>query len=230
MGVACSPHVSATFYKDSACSMPCGSAAVNLPSYKCTDVTGALLSCSISTLGNFVSITGASVVTGSCAPSPETPTLPAVSWGESGRACAPASPPAPSGCSSGDLCVPERDPGFAAYCVRRSGDHDCPKSGYTVKHVLYDGFTDTRSCTDCTCGSVSDDACDMSSVGAYGGACSIFSTSDYTPLPTACASVGLGVMRMSYAPVASGGSCTHHGGSPKGSVRPAKPTTFCCTP
>jgi hypothetical protein len=196
----------------------------------CTSVSSALASCTLSATGAYLSVSGTKVTGGSCAPSTETSTVPPVSWDQRGQSCTPAGKLSTSGCSGGSLCAPPTDPGYPGYCIHKPGDQTCLSAGYTTKVTFYGGYTDTRACSDCTCGDVSPSECGESSVAAFSGACSIFSTAGYTPLPVSCAPLPASTTDMSYAPVATGGRCTPDGGAPTGGVTPAMAETFCCTP
>jgi len=221
--------VSVTFFQDSACSKPCGSGPLTLPS-ACTSVSSALGSCALSATGAYLSVSGTKVTGGSCAPSTETSTVPPVSWGQRGQSCTPAGKLSTSGCSGGSLCAPATDPGYPAYCIHKPGDHPCSSTGYTNQgHVLRRVHRHPRV-QRLHCGDVSPSECGDSSVAAFAGACSIFSTAGYTPLPVSCAPLPASTTDMSYAPVATGGRCTPGGGAPTGAVSPAMAETFCCTP
>jgi hypothetical protein len=85
---------------------------------------------------------------GSCAPK-ASHNIPKPSFAEETRICGGAA--TAGGCGSGQICAPKA---FAPYdmCVYRPGDGPCPSVGYTKKAVVYDGATDTRACSQCSCG------------------------------------------------------------------------------
>jgi hypothetical protein len=230
-GVTCSP-VTTGFFTDAACTMACSTTGTALTDGTCTDVTGAILACGVTTSGDYLEISRPTVTGGSCAASTETYTVPPVTWGIQSQACSPASGAATGNCSGGDTCVPATDPDYLpTYCIFQSGSVPCPSTGYTTQYVFYGGHDDDRMCTDCSCGMVSAAACAGGEVDAYSDAC-VTETGEFTPLPQTCTAVPTGTTHLEYTAATStgSGSCKAGGGEPVGGATPTEPTTFCCTP
>ncbi len=136
--------------------------------------------------------------------------------------------------TSAQTCVPAVAPGFVQ-CAYQDGDVPCGLTPpYTKRHVLYEGYTDTRGCSPCACGE------------AVGGACSAKVSVFITPvcadllglfpidalgpkcfdLPPGTALASKSASPATYVP----GACLSSGGTPTGTVERLGPTTFCCAP
>ncbi|HEX8796330.1 MAG TPA: hypothetical protein VF765_35510 [Polyangiaceae bacterium] len=168
---------------------------------------------------------------GSCSPQPSK-ALPPTSWSAAGRACAPASPPAPANCPAQSVCAPRSSsPYLQGLCIMHDGDAACPALGYSVKHVLYAGIDDTRDCTACTCGGVTGSSCTTTLLTFPPGTPGCTATPNTLTAPVTC-STGIpaqqsnALLKMG----ATGGTCTPGNVQPTGSATPAGPTTFCCLP
>jgi hypothetical protein len=165
-------------------------------------------------------------VTG-CTPSPQTPNVPATTWDENARACAPATALAQGACDTGEVCAPD-GPFAGALCVYETGDVSCPGAGYTDKRVYYTGIADTRDCTACACGL----DCDYT--------WNFYDTADTTcttPIATITAPNQCVAMTPSSDTIRVGvssdtppGPCTASGGAPTGDAVEQNPVTFCCVP
>jgi hypothetical protein len=229
-GVTCS-SVAAEFFSDSSCSTACSSATTaSLANGACTSVTADLSSCSATLGGPYLEISTPKADSGFCPPSKEIPAIIPLSWGTQAQACRPSGGTSGS-CSGGAVCVPPSDPLYSNYCVHQKGDLACPGTGYPSKFLFYGGDVDSRSCTTCSCGGVSDEVCELSQVDAYSDSC-LTETDVFTPLPEMCTSVPTGTTSLEYKVTITAlpNSCTASGGTPKGAATPTEPTTFCCTP
>ncbi|HVK66935.1 MAG TPA: hypothetical protein VM694_20760 [Polyangium sp.] len=170
-----------------------------------------------------------------CVPSAaSTLPLPTPQWGEVAIACEGLEDTGLSACAEDEMCAPRVDEGFHA-CVVLDGDAICPVEGYTERHVYYRTFTNTRTCTACSCGDVEgssctaavtaykDDACDAfllgTTISSDKGACI-----DMSPLGQP-----LGSKRVTDLKYSSG-TCAPSGGTLEGVAEPSEPVTFCCVP
>jgi hypothetical protein len=139
----------------------------------------------------------------------------------------------PAGCPAQSQCMPELDNPLEAWCIYRTGDHECPSGPFSVRTVYYASFTDTRDCTQCTCGSATG-SCQGSVHFSYGN-----------NLPQSCAGelfldqAGFGgcvQIDGSYFSVGSPsnpqpmGSCPPMGGALQGTVTRNGAVTTCCKP
>ncbi|MFT3764709.1 MAG: hypothetical protein QM820_04210 [Minicystis sp.] len=156
------------------------------------------------------------------------------SWGTTVRVCRGGSL---SGCDGNGYCTPPAPPGFR-YCVFRDGDRDCtdPSFGpYTEKHVFYEGFTDTRSCSPCTCGPPAGSTCTAQISIHADAACSSLPLDAHLmdSSAPACVDVIAGSAlgsKSASPPTYTPGACQPSGGEPMGSAVPVGPSTLCCIP
>jgi hypothetical protein len=101
---------------------------------------------------------------GPCVPSGTVKVTPST-WGASRKFCSAGS--VGGGCSPGYVCVPKAAPN---HCVMALGTKACP-AGYTKDpDAWYTGFTDTRSCSACSCGTQTPGSCAPLQVAFYIGA------------------------------------------------------------
>jgi hypothetical protein len=112
----------------------------------------------------------------------------------------------------------------------------CPSSepDYPFRYVYYEGMSDGRGCTTCSCSGPAGTTCSYAPgvlpVFSYGSGCTVFSGNPYV-VPAPCTgkvpsdlAFGLGID----AGIEAGG-CTPSGGQPDGSVVPTTATTLCCS-
>jgi hypothetical protein len=146
--------------------------------------------------------------------------LPPPNWQTLGRACGGATPGGT--CGSGQVCLPALPNGFES-CVYQAGDVSCPSS-YPQKQLFYDGASDTRSCSTCSCGNLTG-TCE----GTVG-----FSNSSSCGTATIVVDIGActtgvsGTHAKYTAYQATGVACTPSNSTLSGSVTPTNPVTFCC--
>jgi hypothetical protein len=142
----------------------------------------------------------------------------------------------PSSCNPGQTCQPNAGDPYSGVCVKQEGDVSCPLSKFSVKHTFFRGMSDdTRGCSDCTCGAASHQTCDFTleiyqadpPSGCGTTAIATLHGGDCVALvgnPQVLARELSGV-----ATTPSGGSCSHTGGKPTGTIGGTEPVTFCCT-
>jgi hypothetical protein len=162
-----------------------------------------------------------------CAPSGGA--LQSAGWSAAGRACSTAYTAMQGGCGAGQLSVPVPAAPFGSgLCIAASGAQVCTDPSYMVAHVYYSGISDSRQCTQCTCGGVSGDSCAAGSVVLYSdGNCGTSVQTDATG--DSCANrIGFASMKLTGADY-TGGTCSPIGGTEIGSAMPTGPTTYCCT-
>lgn len=169
-----------------------------------------------------------------CAPTQAPITTDPPSWGTFTRLC--RGQPIGSCADNGLVCSPSSAPGFRA-CVWRYGEFSCSSpelAPYTEKHVFYDGYQDTRSCSAC--------ACDPPTGSTCSSKLSIYSDSGCATMPSYTLSIdstgplcddlipgaALG-SKSATPPVYMPGVCQPTGG-PMGSAEPIGPSTLCCIP
>jgi hypothetical protein len=137
-----------------------------------------------------------------------------------------------TGCSTAELCVPELVSPLEAVCIYRVGTHACPSGPYSELTVYYDDFTDDRSCTTCTCGTLTGTcegtvrfsegtACPglpVNTIETVGyGECVVIDSSHTSP-------------KLSLSSITPEGECPPSGGVLQGSVDGAGAVSVCCMP
>jgi hypothetical protein len=227
-GVGCNPPV-VTFYSDSTCQTLC--TGVPNPASLSSCVTTP--SCT----PTYLTISAPTANDAGFCPPAAAVTLPDAGWSSGARACVPLTPQQGS-CGSQQYCLPSSAP----FCISHSGDVQCPSTepDYPFRYVYYQGFTDGRGCSACSCSSPGA-SCkyppgftpvfSYGDVAGPGPGCTVPSGNPYfSPAPcTAKASpsdiaFGLGIE----AGIEAGG-CTPSGGQPDGSAVPNTATTLCCS-
>lgn len=170
-----------------------------------------------------VSMPSFSTSASGCTPAPEV-TVPAPSWNASHRGCGFGTP---TSCGSEQVCVPPRADG-ERLCVWVEGDSACP-AAFPARVETAEDVTDTRTCSECTCGSIT---------GSCGGSVSLASGCGgggshvlYARLNvSSCAAAVAGTPPSAYAsgsytPTAS---CPPSTPAPTGSTSLTTPRTVCC--
>jgi hypothetical protein len=173
-----------------------------------------------------------SVQPGFCVSSGGQATIPPVTWDSFGRACGGPLTTG-KGCNINQVCLPKPPiPYVGGVCIKKAGDVNCPASQFDTKHIFYDDFTDSRTCTGCSCGGSAGATC--------AGTIKVFSDQilnscnalDATFPAGGCAAlngnpaVGPATFAQTMAP--AGGTCAASGGMPSGTATKTFPTTFCC--
>jgi hypothetical protein len=121
-------------------------------------------------------------------------------------------------------------------CIYHDDDVDCPIqfSPYVEKHVFYQHFEDTRSCTPCACSSPSGSTCSSTASVYTDGACSTLAYSTtLTAAGPACQDLPAGSplgSKSATPPAYSPGTCAPGGGEPTGAATPITAATLCCLP
>lgn len=173
-GCSCDASVtcSANLYKyasQSACNLDlttsAGTLAGGITATLAAGATTATSSCLASTFDTTTEARVAAYVTtnGPCVPSGTAKVTPST-WGTSRKFCSAGS--VGGGCSPGYVCVPKAAPN---HCVMALGTKACP-AGYTADpSTWYTGFSDTRSCSACTCGTQTPGDCSPMQVDFYIG-------------------------------------------------------------
>jgi hypothetical protein len=205
--------------------LTCGSTA----SATCDTNTGA--ACNVSVAMGTTSVTG-----GQCTPSTVMPTKPTPTWMSVGEACGGVMPTG-IGCSGSQVCLPKPAAGFQPnVCIMKAGENTCPAGQFSQQHVFYTGFTDTRGCSACSCGSPSGSTC-SAKVDIYNSynACTGAPVATLNIDNTNGACVALSgnpqvAGRKATTTAPTGGKCTPGGGQPMGSAAEDASTavTFCC--
>jgi hypothetical protein len=210
-GVQCSVP-SFTIWGNSSCSG--AGTAISLPSNgTCLDTTGG-----------YGAKVGLSVPNGgTCTAAGGTAQKGAVAWDNGALVCDDG---AVAQCPTG-VCAPKPEAPFdTRRCVYKDGEEPgCPLA-YPNRTVVYRGNTDTRQCSNCSCGSVGGVTC-PSVVVAWGNTdCSNFGVNiDYE---NGACNTSAYFAGEAFANKPVGGSCSVAGGAPSGGVAPALPLTVCC--
>lgn len=218
-GIACSAPVM-TFFADKDCLTPCGDPTTVTAACSVLDTTGCT--------GPRFSISASVPTGGSCAPVASSEIAP-VTWGASARLCALSPNVKLEVCDGGGICAPRTTLPFVtgARCIARSGEHACP-AGYPHATTYYDGGSDTRACSACTCGSPEGASCAGAIAKGYSGAVCGGSVQLTTAAPASCAPLKNATSAV-FEPAVTGGACAPSGGQPVGAFTPMTATTVCCT-
>jgi hypothetical protein len=212
-GASCGPPL-ISFFSDQRCTQSCSPASQTVAT-TCTRLN-------IDTCGGVHFTLEGGAASGTCVPEASTTLAPPVLGGNA-RICGLPSSPTTSGCVGGTLCVPS--PLEGALCVAQAGTWACP-AGYPALHMYYTSYSDTRSCTSCTCGLPTGIACsatlstfgDTNCTGGFGS----------SSAPAQCSGAGVR-SAMTTATTATGGNCAPSGGQSAGGVTPTAGRTVCCT-
>ena len=160
-----------------------------------------------------------------------TPRSGAASWNTFARACGSVDSPCQD---PGTFCASTAPPasGFSR-CVYQQGEHECP-SDYPDRRVFYDGISDSRRCSECSCGVPEDGECTghvklyrdptCAQWVSWHWVTSEVSFVSCIDIPTGDALLG----KTATTPVYEPGTCEPNGGEPIGSVELLRPSTFCC--
>jgi len=172
------------------------------------------------------------VQSGFCNPSGGQATVTPAKWDGYGRACGGALTTG-KGCNINQICLPKPPiPYVPGVCIKRPGDFNCPAGLFDTKHIFYDDFTDSRTCTGCQCGGSAGATC--------AGNLSVYADSTQnqclSPVSTfaagTCADINgnpaVGNSKFTVTSPPSGGSCPPSGAMPSGAATKTFPQTFCC--
>jgi hypothetical protein len=163
---------------------------------------------------------------GGCTPTGVVATLPPATFDNEMRLC--ASPMLGAGCGTGSRCIPTPEAPFSDKpCIMKSGDEDCPMSGYVDKQLVYAGYTEGRVCTMCTCGSAEGVECNATTTVYEDLGC--VGQSHVVPHDESCVTTNESVLSMSLDIQVAGG-CAEQGGQPDGVATPTGERTVCCVP
>jgi hypothetical protein len=163
-------------------------------------------------------------VAGACVTGGGGKTIPPPQWSRAGLACSGGG--LGGGCSGGEICAPTPATPFAAgVCIWVANDFACP-AGFPVLHTFTGTVTDTRDCTQCTCGAPTVQ-CSATTTIYTDGACSSATTLT-VPDDGSCVAGAAGGSIMTST--SSSASCAPGGGTPLGTVTEGPTsTTVCCT-
>ena len=154
----------------------------------------------------------------------------AAAWKTFARACGSGGSPCLDPVALCDAPAPP-PPGFSQ-CLYQQGEHDCP-SDYPDRHVFYDDVSDSRHCSECSCGAPQGGDCTAFVVLYKDAECTLLVAGDTVSLKTTwgCGDLTAGNAlrgKTATAPVYEPGWCEPGGGEALGSVEPLGPSTFCC--
>jgi len=191
-----------------------GGTSTLLTSSACTDLGGGYSVKSTPTMAQG----GSCLVSGGLADKSE------AVWHDTAIMC--GAPATSASCSSG-VCAPIaeaplRGPG----CVHREGSFMCP-DGFPDRTVVYRGFVDGRSCSDCACSAPTGASCEGALAIYSSDTCLVDGGKYVLPMDNQCHSFDYSAAAK-FDPAAKGGSCMASGGEPNGVVENVEPVTVCC--
>jgi hypothetical protein len=149
------------------------------------------------------------------------------------RADACTVPATGAGCEPAHACV-RRPTQTGQVCIAVTGEEACP-SAWPSPIVGFDGGTDSRSCSPCTCAKPSASCGGGTVFVAYDVNGCVHEGDPAKWVGTTCVSTstlfeghGTGSIQLGGEGATPKGSCSPAGGSPTGSVVGTNPLTFCC--
>lgn len=181
-----------------------------------------------------VSITAAAptVQGGFCSATGGQATVVPAKWDGFARACGGAVLTG-KGCAINQTCLPKPEaPYVGGLCIKKSGNVNCPAGMFNTKHLFFDDFTDSRTCTGCQCGAPAGSTC----AGDIATHSDSIVNQCLAPVVTfqagACANLAgnpaAGNSKFTVTTPPTGGSCAASGGAPSGVAVGTFPQTFCC--
>lgn len=157
--------------------------------------------------------------------------VPELAFGQAHALCGP-SEGATGTCDAGEACLAALPDDDAPMCIWQAGDLECPADGYTARHLFDTSYSDSRGCTECSCGAL-EASCEVGDLTAYpyssmcvAGAVQV-SLSDED-----CAISGAGIGSVDYPlgaiPNLVGGTCDPTESVPTGALEVTGHITVCC--
>lgn len=174
---------------------------------------------------NYFRFTAPTVSGGSCAPSAnedfDSPT-----WTTQVTACSLTD--SLDACGSDVSCAPKPPAAFlSAICIAQRGEHSCPAGAFSERYVRHEGYSDTRKCAGCTCGSPTGSCAGTVRIKHNASGTCTGGTTDSVLTAGQCGYAPSGE-QASYAPNPSA-MCTPTGTpSVSGGVTETDATTYCC--
>ena len=155
-------------------------------------------------------------------------------WGIVARAC--QSIHEPLWCNRNQLCAPYSDTDYSGFwqCIYAKGDESTCPLGYPSRRVFFTEVdANAAGCSPCTCGPPEGGVCSAMVAVHEDPACLTQGGSKYVTLQhDDCLDVQPGTLLRGMSATwiqNEAGTCTPAGGDPTGEIKPAKPSTFCCT-
>ena len=141
----------------------------------------------------------------------------------------------PGECEAQEVCAPRAPDGFEGVCIYREGDHMCPL-GFPQRVTGYTGYSDTRSCSPCTCIASADSVGCSTTLRSYTERrCSIPSSTPNEARIESTAYSGNTAISIDMAgfylfaePPTLTGACDPNGGEARGGVTTTGIYTICC--
>ncbi len=132
-------------------------------------------------------------------------------------------------CDGDALCMPvPADPFQDRLCIWQDGDLECPADTvYTVKELYFDGVSDDRECSPCSCGALAGTCTNASVTLRADNAC--VGASGNAIAAGGCGNGGTVAPNSASLTATPNPSCTPGGGNLGGDVVEQGPHTLCCT-
>lgn len=206
--------VDATYYSDSACTIP----------NEAGSSSGGCDNLSTQTNHDYVRVIGEPAGVG-CSPA-EQYVVPPTAWNEASVMCSPPQMPV---CDQG-VCLPVAPPGFEdRWCVMADGEQACPGGPYSAQRIRYSSLTDTRGCTPCGCSVQGTPTC-AGPFREYTVFCSVQLdevTIDGECQPSLAGAIDAWSVR--YDGPGAAFMCANNAPTPVGAAVATDPITICCT-
>lgn len=208
-------------YKSTSCADPQGSIAMGINTCR--------LASTYTTASSFNF--DLSKATGSCGAPTVTKTIPTPTWATKVRVCGGAQDAVPGACGQDAICAPPAASPYGNVCIYQKGDHACPAEFSAERELVFDDFSDTRTCSTCTC-SAQNATC-TATVTRYqnaqnncsGTSATLTVTESGSGCITKASQTSFQTTAITKNPSAA---CVKQGGTATGSAAPIQPTTICC--
>jgi hypothetical protein len=151
-----------------------------------------------------------------------------VQWETTSRLCAGTD--AAGVCETGFQCTARPDDNGDELCIFRAGDHECPSSGPTQRHLLYTGATDSRACSPCVAGMTQESSTCTTEFYWETWDCDGTEKEALPDESQTCRPYDRGI-KYGYSAIVTGatsGKCKVSGGESQGSASESGPQTLCC--
>ncbi len=219
-------------------SITCGPVWFNgYSSANCSNVNGG----DTLTVGECKQVSGTSNVservhinsaTGTCGAPSTSSNIPTPKFNADARICGGVTATGDTCAGSNEICVPQ--PGTAPYgkmCIYTNGDATCPTGFTDTREVVYEGYTDNRACSACSC-SPQNVSC-YAVINRYQNTANNCGS---TPFPTnvtqgnpfCTSSAQISALSLGSVVKSQAASCQKSGGTLGGVVAPTQARTVCC--
>ncbi len=133
-------------------------------------------------------------------------------------------------CPASGECLPvSSDASYDSVCIFQAGDQECPAE-YSEKTLRFEGLTDDRSCSSCSCSGPAVNSSCGGQVSIFSGTASPCGGSATVLTATCTAKTAAQAITAKWNPAATFDCSLSSGGVESGEAAATDPVTFCCLP